>query len=787
MMNFFLALLIGLGMYGGIFTITILFKKFIKHLDLKSSFYDWNNVFRAGSFLALYLIFLLIVYLSYERSSVLSIILLALATSLSVIFIPFKEVINKVKNKQFKEINYVKTVGFLGTIVLLILEVTAFSNVSFKKDDQAIEVPFDSALIVQNTGTVNDDSIVFDHQRGYLSFDNTAHEMKAIYFDFSSDDETRIQIDIYASNNGVDYYFYEDYKFNPNYSEFEYFSLEKYQQENYLKFQFVIDETNVYNTSELKPITLHKIVINRAFPFVFNGLRFALMVSGLSLILLVISKGRDLLFKEIDAVKKVEKAILILTGIGLIYLIVNALVCSSTHFVPIDQVSGDSNAIYYQLFDALRKGQLHLDATEGIDKLNALSHPYEPENRNFYYLWDHAYYNGKYYCYYGIAPVLLVMFPFYLLSGLRYVPSVLLVLEIGTLFSILTFLLAITGLIKLMFKKINIPVLVFALIGALFTSLLFSNTIYKVGNYHEGIYRIPYAYGLCFLFLVYLMLFKAYQNSKLRIMYLGFAGLGVVLLMASRPTLIFALIMTIPLLLKIWLEKYPIKQKIIDNIPMVSVVLIGAVFICLYNYLRFDSIFEFGQTYQLTLTDNTKLAYSGKGILPTIGNFYILPPQSTHSQFPFFEYGYKDYFERYHVYNAGSVGLLYFPMLWGVFAMPFVFNKKDDLFLRIMLYISPLFIFVLAFTTYCFAGVCPRYVVELTAIASFFTIIPLLKGFEKLYELNKITAIVSLTVIVLVSSFLGLNLLFGGFDGWKEADQHGLLEILRSIFNHYNI
>ena len=787
-MNFFLALLIGLGMYGAIFIITILFKKFIKHLDFKSSFYDWNNVFRAGSFLLLYLTFLLIIYLSYERSTILSIFLLAIATSLSIIFIPFKEVINKVKNKQFRDIDYVKTIGFFGTIVLLVLEVTAFSSVSFKKDDQAIEVPFDSALIVQNTGQEKDGSIVFGHQRGYISFDNTSHDMKAIYFDFSSEDETRIQIDVYASNDGVDYYFYEDYKFNPNFTTFEYFSLEKYQEENYLKFQFVIDETNVYNASELKPITLHQIVINRAFPFVFNGLRFALMVSGLSLIILVIKKGKELVFSKVDAVKKIEKTILILTGIGLIYLIINALVCSSTHFVPIEEVNGDSRVIYYQLFDALRKGQLHLDTNEAIEKLNALSNPYEPTSRNFYYLWDHAYYNGKYYCYYGVAPVLLVMFPLYLLSGLRYVPSILFILEIGTLFSVLTFLLAITGLVKLLFKKINIPVLVFVLIGALFTSLLLSNTIYKVGNYNEGIYRIPYAYGLCFLFLVYLMLFKAFNNSKLRIMYLGFAGLGVVLLMASRPTLIFALFMAIPLLLKIWLEWYPLKRKIIDNIPMASIVIIGAIFICLYNYLRFDSIFEFGQTYQLTLTDNTKLAYSVKGILPTIGNFYILPPQHTGFVFPFFDFGFKDYFERYHTYNAGSVGLLFFPMLWGVFAMPFVFtDDRENIFLKIMLYISPLFIFLLAFTTYCFAGVCPRYVVELTAVSSFFTVIPLLKGFEKLYELNKITAIVSLTAIVLVSSFLGINLLFGSFDGWKEADQHGLLEVLRSIFNNYNI
>ena len=421
--------------------------------------------------------------------------------------------------------------------------------------------------------------------------------------------------------------------------------------------------------------------------------------------------------------------------------------------------------------------------------LIALTNPYDPETRgNVYYLWDRAYYNGKYYCYYGIAPVLLVMFPVYLITGMKYTASLLLIEEIGTLFSILTFSLVILELVRILFKKINLPVLIFTLIGGILTSLLLTNTIYKVGTYSEGIYRIPYSYGLLFLFLSLYFLLMAYQNQKGRIVYLSLVGLSVVLLMSSRPTLVFGLLLTVPLFIKILLEKYPWKKKIIDFVPMAGVLVVGAIFVMLYNYVRFDSVFEFGQSYQLTVTDNTKLAYSKDGLIPTFCNFYLLPPNFNSSDtFPFIQYGHHDFIKRYHVYNAGGIGLLFFPLFWSVITLPFVFDKKDDIYLKILLISAPFVVFLLAFTTYCFAGYCPRYVVEMTALTAVIGVIATLKLFEKLYEKNQLSSLIGLALVLLVSSFVSINLYFYGFDGWRESDHHSLLEIIRSIFNRYNV
>ena len=74
----------------------------------------------------------------------------------------------------------------------------------------------------------------------------------------------------------------------------------------------------------------------------------------------------------------------------------------------------------------------------------------------------------------------------------------------------------------------------------------------------------------------------------------------------------------------------------------------------------------------------------------------------------------------------------------------------------------------------------------MTAISAVAGVIATLKLFEKLYEKKQLLSLVSLALILLSSSFISINLCFYGFDGWRESDHHGLLELIRSIFNFYN-
>ncbi|MDL2219441.1 hypothetical protein LJC04_03770, partial [Ruminococcaceae bacterium OttesenSCG-928-O06] len=64
-----------------------------------------------------------------------------------------------------------------------------------------------------------------------------------------------------------------------------------------------------------------------------------------------------------------------------------------------------ANAHYVHLFDALYNGQLAL-RTAPDAALATLQNPYDASQRgSIPFFWDMAYYNGQYYCYFGLAPM----------------------------------------------------------------------------------------------------------------------------------------------------------------------------------------------------------------------------------------------------------------------------------------------------------------------------------------------------------------------------------------------
>ena len=63
----------------------------------------------------------------------------------------------------------------------------------------------------------------------------------------------------------------------------------------------------------------------------------------------------------------------------------------------------------------------HLDMYyDEEDTLAQLNNPYDPKEREeagVVYHWDHAYYEGHYYMYFGVVPVFLAFLPYRLLTG----------------------------------------------------------------------------------------------------------------------------------------------------------------------------------------------------------------------------------------------------------------------------------------------------------------------------------------------------------------------------------
>ncbi|MDD6461400.1 MAG: hypothetical protein PUF51_02885 [Bifidobacteriaceae bacterium] len=78
---------------------------------------------------------------------------------------------------------------------------------------------------------------------------------------------------------------------------------------------------------------------------------------------------------------------------------------------------------YQRLGDALLHGHTWLDL-QVDNSLQAMSNPYDFEQRQALnrstgavYYWDHAYFQGKYYCYFGVLPAVFLFAPFQLVTG----------------------------------------------------------------------------------------------------------------------------------------------------------------------------------------------------------------------------------------------------------------------------------------------------------------------------------------------------------------------------------
>jgi hypothetical protein len=145
-----------------------------------------------------------------------------------------------------------------------------------------------------------------------------------------------------------------------------------------------------------------------------------------------------------------------------------------------------------------------------------------------------------------------------------------------------------------------------------------------------------------------------------------------------------------------------------------------AIIVQLYmNYARFDSIFEFGTTYQLTVSDVSK----NKLRLGDLGYaiyHYFLQPLSFTKDFPLASLFYSALDDYGHfVYVDTGMGLLAIPFMWMLAASIFIFaDKKKSLGLKAALGSALFGLVFVAWLDFCLGGVIFRYTCDLTVVGA---------------------------------------------------------------------
>ena len=260
---------------------------------------------------------------------------------------------------------------------------------------------------------------------------------------------------------------------------------------------------------------------------------------------------------------------------------------------------------YERMAESLLHGHLYLEYDDIDPKLLAMEDPYDKKAReelgvNFH--WDHAFYKGKYYMYFGVVPVFLLFLPYRVVTGAPLTTYHATQIFIGLSF------IGMFVLMRLLARKFftKMPYVMYLLMAAI---LPFISTVHCIAK--PAMYMTAFAGGICMeIWSLYFFVKAVWDTeSENRAILRAFIGafLGA-LAFGCRPPIALANLMVIPCLVR-FIKTHRVSGKLIGKLAAAATpyLVIGGL-LMLYNYLRFDSPFEFGQSYQLTVADQSAYA-----------------------------------------------------------------------------------------------------------------------------------------------------------------------------------
>ncbi len=291
---------------------------------------------------------------------------------------------------------------------------------------------------------------------------------------------------------------------------------------------------------------------------------------------------------------------------------------------------------YQKLAESFMEGQLYLEE-EPPEFLAEMENPYDRvERENQIRLhgesvhWDAAYFEGRYYVYFGVLPVLMLYLPFQMFTGAA-LPNLFAIQFYLCLFVVGSFLL-IARIIKKYFSHRKIPYLSYLILSLIFVNASGGIFIAKRPDF----YSVPIISALALTVFGLYFWMLAEDNGRVRpgIAFVG--SLCMALVAACRPQLLLgsALIFVI-YWNAVFKDRSVFSQKGWKaTVALILPYLIVAAGLMWYNYARFGSPFDFGANYNLTTNDMTGRGYRMERVGLSIFTYFFQFPNIT-AAFPF--------------------------------------------------------------------------------------------------------------------------------------------------------
>lgn len=344
---------------------------------------------------------------------------------------------------------------------------------------------------------------------------------------------------------------------------------------------------------------------------------------------------------------------------------------------------------YQELARSLQNGTVEMTEQIVDPKLLEADNPYDTIAlyvEGVDYAREYAFYNGKYYAYFGIVPEVLFYYPFQVLTGRS--------LENHHVMGLLSVVLTIS-IFWLVYGLVckygeSVPFFYYILLSIAASGS--ANFIYLVAR--PDIYNVPILAAVTFSTFGLAGWLEAINTNKIwiRRFMLCIGALSMALVAGCRPQLLILSGMAL-----IWLffedgwknRKLFTKESLVDTVLFVIPYLLVAILVCWYNYARFGNIFDFGATYSLTTNDMNNRGFNMSRLLRSLFCFLLQPARMV-TDYPFLAASevagnYMGRFLHEYTYGGILVANSFIASLWiGVFAGMKKVNKNTRIVVAYM-------------------------------------------------------------------------------------------------------
>ena len=392
------------------------------------------------------------------------------------------------------------------------------------------------------------------------------------------------------------------------------------------------------NLSTIGSITVSGIGLNEQVPLDIDPARFAFVLAVL--LVLYCLRPASFLFSTVYDGRITRFGWLVAALVAVQCVAIFILVMSNTHFTGLVQTTSTENYFQYQkLAHALLEGHLYLDDVPSA-ALQAMTNPYDTSARisgDVEYLWDHAYYQGKYYVYFGVLPCLVFYVPWLLVTGTGF-PT-----WLGVAICDCTFAAGCAFLLSRVVRRWfpNTSVGAFLILDImLFVAgggIILART--------PSMYFLPEAMGLTLVTWGLGLWISGTSRGYIERGKVVAGSLLIALTLAARPQMMLAAALGLVLFWPFLRDSKGDSAARRDCLSafggaMVPFIVVG-VAVMIYNALRFSGPLDFGANYNLTTNDMTHRGFHLDRI-PFGLYAYLFQPPALGSQFPFMKQTYMD-------------------------------------------------------------------------------------------------------------------------------------------------